>query len=101
MQLPDPAPINSKDLFIIFFPTKIRSVKTGDTGESTAFKDKQSGIRMVDQLSKTAFFFLNGELARKTAPTIIMPVKPRMLTADEAKNLADYAKRNIIMMSVL
>jgi len=48
------------------------------------------------------FFFVNGELARKTAPTIYNAGETSaLLTADEAKTLADYAKTKYNYMSGL
>jgi hypothetical protein len=62
--------------------------------KSTNFTDKQYGIRLGGPIIKNKlFFFANAELARRTAPTIYNAGETNaLLTAAEAKTLADYVK---------
>ncbi|MBK7883961.1 MAG: carboxypeptidase regulatory-like domain-containing protein [Chitinophagaceae bacterium] len=59
--------------------------------KSTTFSDKQYGLRFGGPIIKNKlFFFLNGELARRTAPTLFNAgEKNALLTTAEAQELAD------------
>jgi outer membrane receptor for ferrienterochelin and colicin len=60
--------------------------------KSAKFADKQYGIRLGGPIIKNKlFFFVNGELGRRTAPTINNAGESTsLLTAAEAKTLSDY-----------
>lgn len=60
--------------------------------KSTNFSDKQYGVRFGGPIIKNKlFFFVNAELARRTAPTLFNAGENNsLLTVDEAKTLADY-----------
>jgi len=62
--------------------------------KSTKFNDKQSGIRIGGPIIQNKlFFFVNGEVARRTAPTIFNAGETNaLLTAADAKTLADYVQ---------
>jgi outer membrane receptor protein involved in Fe transport len=59
--------------------------------KSTEFSDKQYGLRLGGPIIQNKlFFFVNGELARRTAPTIFNPGDAgALLTVAEAAALAD------------
>lgn len=59
--------------------------------KSTDFNDKQYGIRLGGPIIKNKlFFFVNGELARRTAPTIFNAGENgSLLSVEEAQGLAD------------
>ena len=59
--------------------------------KSTNFSDKQYGARFGGAIVKNKlFFFVNGELARRTAPTLFNAGETNaLLTTDEAKALSD------------
>jgi outer membrane receptor protein involved in Fe transport len=59
--------------------------------KSTAFSDKQYGLRLGGPIIKNKlFFFVNGELARRTAPTIFNAGENQsVLTVAEAQRIAD------------
>lgn len=62
--------------------------------KTTAFSDKQYGLRIGGPIVKNKlFFFANAELARRTAPTINNAGESTsFLTAADAKTLSDYVK---------
>ena len=62
--------------------------------KSTSFSDKQYGLRFGGPIIKNKlFFFVNGELARRTAPTINNAGDPSsVLTVAEAQTLSDFMK---------
>lgn len=59
--------------------------------KSTAFDDKQYGIRLGGAIVKNKlFFFVNGEMTRRTAPTIFNAGETSsLLSVAEAKSLSD------------
>lgn len=59
--------------------------------KSTAFSDKQYGARLGGPIVKNKlFFFVNAELARRTAPTLFNAGDQNaLLSADEARSLSD------------
>ncbi|HEX8356759.1 MAG TPA: TonB-dependent receptor, partial [Segetibacter sp.] len=59
--------------------------------KTTAFSDKQYGFRLGGPIVKNKlFFFINGELARRTAPTLFNAGEDRsVLSVAEAQKLAD------------
>jgi hypothetical protein len=59
--------------------------------KSTDFNDKQYGIRLGGPIIKNKlFFFVNGELARRTAPTLFNAGENgSLLSVEEAQGLAD------------
>lgn len=59
--------------------------------KSAEFKDKQTGLRLGGPIiANKLFFFVNGEVARRTAPTIFNPGDPgALVTPAEAAALAD------------
>ncbi len=59
--------------------------------KSTDFSDRQYGIRFGGPIIKNKlFFFLSGEMARRTAPTIFNAGDPgALITAEEAQQIAD------------
>jgi outer membrane receptor protein involved in Fe transport len=63
--------------------------------KSAEFSDKQYGLRLGGPIIRNKlFFFVNGELARRTAPTIFNPGEDRsLLTVAEAAALADTLMR--------
>ncbi len=62
--------------------------------KSTKFNDKQTGIRIGGPIIQNKlFFFVNGEVARRTAPTIFNAGETNaLLTAADAKNLSDFVQ---------
>lgn len=60
--------------------------------KSTTFSDKQYGLRIGGPIIKNKlFFFVNGELARKTAPTLFNAGETRAaITSDEANTLSNF-----------
>ncbi len=62
--------------------------------KSTTFTDKQYGIRFGGPIIKNKlFFFVNGELARKTQPTLFNAGETNsLLTTAEAQQIADELK---------
>jgi hypothetical protein len=62
--------------------------------KSAEFTDKQYGLRVGGPIIKNKlFFFLNGELARRTAPTIFNAGETNaVLTAEEAATLSTFAQ---------
>lgn len=60
--------------------------------EPTAFSDKQYGLRLGGPIIKNKlFFFINGELARRTAPTLFNAGEPgAAITAEEAATLSNF-----------
>lgn len=62
--------------------------------KSTDFSDKQYGLRIGGPIIKNKlFFFANGELARRTQPTINNAGDPNyFLSAADAQKLSDYVK---------
>lgn len=62
--------------------------------KSTSFTDKQYGIRLGGPIIKNKlFFFVNGELARRTQPTLFNAGETgSLLTVDEAQQLTDALK---------
>lgn len=58
--------------------------------KSTAFDDKQFGVRIGGPIIKNKlFFFVNGEMARRTAPTLFNAGEPRsLITIQEAEDLS-------------
>ncbi|MEJ7739547.1 MAG: TonB-dependent receptor [Chitinophagaceae bacterium] len=62
--------------------------------KSAKFNDKQSGIRLGGPIIKNKlFFFVNGEIARKTEPTIFNAGETNsLLSTGEADTLANYVK---------
>jgi outer membrane receptor protein involved in Fe transport len=76
-----------------FFRNQNTIGKDPVTGQkSTNFSDNQYGIRLGGPIIKNKlFFFVNGELARRTAPTLYNAGENgSLLTSDEAKTLSDY-----------
>ncbi len=63
--------------------------------KTNPFSDKQYGFRLGAPIIKNKlFFFLNGELARRTAPTLFNAGETNsLLTTQEAKDLADTLMR--------
>jgi outer membrane receptor protein involved in Fe transport len=64
--------------------------------KSTEFSDKQYGIRLGGPIIKNKlFFFVNGELARRTAPTLFNAGEDRsLLTNEDANTLTSFLKTN-------
>lgn len=62
--------------------------------KSGSFTDKQYGIRLGGPIIKNKlFFFVNGELARRTAPTIYNAGETNaLLSVADAQKLSDYLK---------
>ena len=62
--------------------------------KSTSFSDKQYGLRIGGPIIKNKlFFFANGELARRTAPTIFNAGKNgSAITIEEATTLTSFLK---------
>ncbi|MET0300451.1 MAG: carboxypeptidase regulatory-like domain-containing protein [Flavitalea sp.] len=62
--------------------------------KSTDFSDKQYGIRVGGPIIKNKlFFFVNGELARRNAPTIFNAGETNaLLTGDEANQLSTFVR---------
>ena len=63
--------------------------------KTTKFSDKQYGARFGGAIVKNKlFFFVNGEVARRTAPTLFNAGETNaLLTVDEAKALADTVQK--------
>jgi len=64
--------------------------------KSTKFSDKQYGLRIGGPIVKNKlFFFLNGELARRTAPTIFNAGETNaLITGAEAQQIASLLQTN-------
>jgi outer membrane receptor protein involved in Fe transport len=64
--------------------------------KSTSFSDKQYGLRIGGPIIKNKlFFFANGELARRTAPTIFNAGENgSAITTEEATTLTSFLKTN-------
>jgi hypothetical protein len=64
--------------------------------KTATFSDKQYGIRIGGPIVKNKlFFFANGELGRRTAPTIFNAGETgALLTTDEAQQLSTFVKTN-------
>jgi len=64
--------------------------------KTAKFNDKQYGLRIGGPIVKNKlFFFLNGELAKRTAPTLFNAGETNaVITTDEATTLSNFLKTN-------